>query len=276
MTGRGTSASWQIRGEQLGEAIGETVRKDATDVRAGTFGLAIVVKRLSYDLLQRLHKARIPIVYDVVDAWPQPVGNVWDEATCKAWLAQHIAQIKPIAIVAATKAMAKDCEGFGVPVLALPHHARPNQAANPIRDQVRKVGYEGAAHYLGSWQKFMQDECDERGLEFSLNPESLSDVDIVVAIRHDSGYAPRHWKSNVKLANAQASGTPCIANRESGYWETKCGAECFADTHDEMIMALSTLASWESRKAAQMQMITQAPTLHAVAKEYKQWLQQLQ
>lgn len=273
VTGRGTSGSWEIRGEQLGEAIGATVRRDAHDVKG--FDIAILVKRASPLLLQRLHHAKVPIIYDVVDSWPQPHGNLWDAATCKSWLAQQVAMVKPRALVASTKAMADDCAGFGIPVLTLPHHARPRQITNPIRYQVRRVGYEGGAQYLGSWQTFVEAQCAKRKWTFVINPSALSELDIVIAMREVTGYAARNWKSNVKLANAQGTGTPCVVNREAGYLETQSGGEVFADTHEEVGRALTALTSWEARKAAHTKLRIGAPTLDAVAKEYKEWLLQL-
>jgi hypothetical protein len=67
----------------LGKAIGARVDPLAHDVDAD---LAIIVKRPRVETLQRLHQAAVPIVWDVVDAWPQPDGNDWDEAICQQWL----------------------------------------------------------------------------------------------------------------------------------------------------------------------------------------------
>lgn len=140
-TGRGTSGSWQIRGVQIGGALRGNVCP-APDV-IPRCDLAVLVKRPSAGLVDRLHAAKVPIVWDIVDAWPQPAGNDWDRPSCLAWLRQQVETIRPAALVAATEQMAIDCEEFGLPLIALRHHARPEQEINPIRDRVRRVGYEG-------------------------------------------------------------------------------------------------------------------------------------
>lgn len=270
VSGSGRSGSWAVRGAQLGAAIGATVHPMAQNV--GGFDAAILVKRPPADLVARLHASGTPIIYDIVDAWPQPVGNEWGVGTCKAWLAERLSFIKPMGIVAATAAMARDCEWFGVPTLALPHHARPLIETNPIRDRVTKVGYEGGEQYLGGWRALIEAECTRRGWTFHMNPQRLADVDIVVAMRAQTGYAARQWKSNVKLANAQASGTPCVLSREAGYLETASGGECWADTGDELVKAFDRLRSVDTRKTKAYALRARAPSLQSVAEKYLAWL----
>lgn len=273
VTGRGTSGSWRIRGEQLGAAIGATVEPNAQSV-AG-FDAVIVVKRAPSPLLQRIHVAGVPLIWDVVDAWPQPAGNLWGARECMDWLGFQVSYLRPAAIVAATRAMARDCEGYGVPVLALPHHARPSNASdpNPIREQVELVAYEGGANYLGAWAQCLADACAHRGWRFVINPPALmSEIDIVVALREATGYAPRNWKSNVKLANAQGSGTPIICNREAGYVETASGAEEWADTPAELHLALEALKTEEVRHQRAGRLLAAAPSIDRIAAEYLLWL----
>lgn len=270
VTGRGTSGSWSIRGEQLGQAIGAKVEKDAQTINCDA---AILVKRANAGLMQRLRS--VPLIYDVVDAWPQPAGNQWVEREALEWLEGQIKAIRPAAIVTATEAMAEDSARFGLPVLALPHHARPDQQANPIREKVAKVGYEGGAQHLGWWAVFMRDECTRRGWQFVVNPERLADLDIVVAVRGLSGYAPTRWKSNVKLANAQDTGTPCIVAREAGYEETASGGELFASTKREMIDGLNQLEDYQFRRACSALLKSRDNSLQTVSARYSAWLNQL-
>lgn len=272
MTGRGTSGSWRIRGEQLGAAIGATVEPNATNVEG--YDAVIVVKRANPATIQAIHTAGVPLVHDVVDAWPQPHGNQWDASECLGWLRSQVANLKPAAIVAATRAMANDCAEFKVPVLALPHHARPGQRLNPIRPMTT-VGYEGGVAYLGAWRQRLEAECDRRGWHFAVNPPHLDELDIVVALREATGYAPRHWKSNVKLANAQGSGTPIICNREAGYRETLSGAEEWADTLDELRGALNVLQSSAVRQERAAVLHAAAPSIDRIATEYLLWLRTL-
>jgi hypothetical protein len=274
VTGRGGSTgSWAIRGEQIGRAIGATVEANANCVKG--FDLAVVVKRPRADMLSRLRQRGVPVVWDVVDSWPQPDGNLWDRERCLGWLRREVYTVRPAAIVAATQAMAADCEEFGVPVMALPHHARPGIEMNPIRPAVRTVGYEGGEQYLGRWRETLERECARRGWAFTVNPCRLADVDIVVAVREQDGYAARHWKSGVKLANAQGSGTPCVLSRECGYAETACGAEAWADSAEEMSEALDALAPWQTRHSVSKALRSHRPGIDDLAKRYSSWLSSL-
>lgn len=269
ITGKGTSGSWLIRGAQLGGVMRATVTANAMDVAA--YDVAVLVKRPTADLLRRLHRAAVPIFWDIVDAWPQPVGNAWDRARCMEWLAQQVNAIRPAAIVAPTQAMASDCEGFGIPVLALPHHARPGLRQNPIRP-LKVLGYEGGQQYLGRWLPIIQRQCAARGLQFVINPAEVADVDILLALRDCDGYAPRQWKSNVKLANSQGSGTPVICNREAGYLETASGAEQWADDEEELSTALDALTPTDDRRAAAKSLRAAAPEIDGIAETYLAWL----
>lgn len=269
VTGSGRSGSWQIRGEQLGRTMGATVLPAAIDI--APFDVAVVVKRPPAELVQRIHRADVPLVWDVVDAWPQPGGNEWSRAQCMAWLRQQVAQVRPAAIVAATEQMGVDCAEFGIPVLVLPHHARPGLRLNPIRP-LAVVGYEGGEGYITRWAPIIRRECQARGLHFAVGPEELADVDIVLALRDQLGYAARHWKSGVKLANAQGSGTPVICAREHGYMENASGAELWADTHAELVVALDALTATADRQAISRRLRQAAPSLDAIATRYTEWL----
>lgn len=269
ITGRGTSGSWSIRGQQLGQALGATVLPNALDV--SPYDVAVLVKRPTADLLERLRQAKVRIVWDVVDSYPQPVGNEWKKDRCLNWLEEMIKMIRPAGIVAATRAMAQDCEGFGVPVLALPHHARPGLRQNPIRP-LKVLGYEGGEQYLGRWMPVIRRQCAARGLEFVINPADVADVDILLALRECDGYAPRNWKSNVKLANAQGNGTPVICNREAGYLETASGGEHWADDESELAAALDALTPTDARRSAAQVLRAAAPEIDSIAATYIAWL----
>jgi hypothetical protein len=273
ITGSGRSGSWQIRGEQLGAALGATVGVNSRDVAA--FDLAVVVKRPPIELVERLRGAHVPIVWDVVDAWPQPDGNGWTRAQAIAWLAERLNWVRPHAVVAATQAMAEDIRHLsGLPVLALPHHARPGLVPTDIRP-LRIVGYEGSWRHLGNWQPWLEHACAEQRLTFVLNPPVGYEVDVWVALRELTGYPARSWKSNVKLANAQATGTPIICARESGYHETQSGAEIWADTPDEVRRGLAALRSIQHRRELSRVMLAAAPLLPAIAAQYGKWLRSL-
>lgn len=272
-TGKGSSGSWQIRGIQLAAATGADAIPKALDV--GGYNVAVLVKRPLADLVDRLHRMAVPIVWDVVDAFPQPEANTWTRDQCMAWLREAVRLIRPAAIVAATDQMREDCAEFGIPVLWLPHHAWEGQGKCLIAPKVRTVGYQGGEQHLGAWGPFLHAECARRGLQFVVNPSSVASVDIVVAVRGPDGYAPKNWKSNVKLANAQGCGTPVICNREAGYLETACGAERWANTEAEMVRALDSLESQDERAQTSAMLLTAAPRLGELALTYKPWLESI-
>lgn len=252
-----------MRGVELGRAIGADVIQEVTDLRG--YDHVIAVKRYGMAL------AGCGVIWDLVDSYPQPAGNLWTESDCKAWLKGQIQSVRPKGIVAATEAMALDCV-FGVPILALPHHARPGEPINPIRETVGKVGYQGAEHYLGFWRDILDRECAKRGWQFVIEPEHLADVDIVVALRAQDGYAARTWKSNVKLANAQSTGTPVICSPEAGYMETASGAEYWAKNEADLVKAFDALTPHDRRQQVSHFLLKATPKLEDLARIYKEWL----
>ncbi len=273
ITGRGTSGSFQIRAVQLGKAIGATVIPNASDADIRAHDLVILVKRPAPGLVERIHRAGKPLVWDVVDSFPQPEANKWTHHQCMAWLDGQIKALNPAAIVCATDEMRADCGLLTMRQrIWLPHHGRPGQDVNPIRENVRTVGYEGGVAYLSGWLKTIEGECACRGWRFQLAPKRLVDVDIVLALRTDAGYAPRSWKSGVKLANACATGTPFIGCREAGYLETASGGEYWADDAQALSTAFDRLSSYEARKRASSMLLRSAITLDSVAKQYSAWL----
>jgi len=265
ITGRGTSGSFQIRGVQLGAALGATVIPNA--VQVDEFDQIILVKRATPELLQRL-KGK-PIIWDVVDAWPQPIGNSWTRAECMEWLKTTVYLLKPAGIIAATHAMMDDLKSFySGPVLWLPHHYRPGLHKYPVRYDVLNVGYEGGVKYLGKWLPILQRECKAKGWNFVMNPPSITSLDLIVALRDAKGYAPRAYKSNVKLANAQGSGIPIICNRESGYLETAGPGVKWADTEEELCEALEEMVSYKERSKP----LGNAMSVDQCAERLREWL----
>lgn len=248
VTGRGGSAgSWKIRGEQLGTAMGATVKSMATLADMREHDAVLVVKRVPAELLDNLRKSGKPWLYDIVDAYPQPECGVWSRARAIEWLAHGVAELTPTAIVWPNQRMRYDAGRMHEHVVY--HHSRLDMSVNPIRPRIKTIGYEGAASYIEPWLPTIANECAHRGFSFSLNPVRLSDLDVAIAMRGGlaDGYVQRNWKSNVKLANAHASGTPFIGARESGYEETSTGAEYWADTRQEFSRALDWLDDENTR-----------------------------
>jgi len=246
VTGKGSSGSWQIRGVQLGNAIGADVIPTAQNVRGRD---VLVVKKDNGCVLTGAKS----IIWDVVDCWPQPEGNLQSRE-------QHISNIHKIAkrmraeyLIAATKQMAKDLD---TPYY-LYHHGRHYQKPHVAPEHVHRVGYEGSEMFLGKWKYLMEQECLIRGWDFVINPTDLTTCDILVAFRDYpyKGYATDNWKSNVKLQNAQNAGVPIICNPEAGYLETATGAELFITDKKGLTSALDQLSGQSERlwRSAQMQ-----------------------
>lgn len=275
ITGRGTSGSWQIRGVQLGAAIGATVRADADAATIAAHDIIVIVKRGSDELVQRIHTARKPLVWDVVDSWPQPDGNLWAYRACMEWLRNRLRRNRPVACIAATRRMEADLEDCRVPALWVPHHARPAQPLNPIRPHLRVIGYEGSEAHLGRWAQVLRTIAAIRGMQFVLQPQRLADVDVVVALREHHGYGPTCWKSNVKLANAQATGTPCILDQEDGYRDTAMGGECWrelAGGQEHLASLIDGMRPQEVRAAAAARLVTGTITLERCAVAYRDFI----
>jgi hypothetical protein len=271
VTGTGKSGSWAVRGDQLGRAIGARV-VPRLDYRTDA-DVVVLVKRPLLNAARVARESGARLVYDLVDAWHQPEGNWWPRSRAMEWLRNQITLVSPDALVVANSVMASDCrEVADKPTLVLAHHAREGQARNPIRERVATVGYEGAEHYLNGWRPIVERECARRGWRFVTNPPALADLDIVVALREPQGYAARNWKSNVKLANAQGSGTPCVLCRERSYVEFASGAEEWADTEGELVAAFDALEDRDVRRARSEKLLAAAPHIADVAYEYKEFL----
>jgi hypothetical protein len=264
VTGRASSGSWKVRGEQLGRAIGALVRPRCMDLRGAD--IVVWVKRVMKGAPLR---GRF-WVWDIVDAWPQPEGNAWDDARAVAWLREEIGRHKPNAIVFPTTAMLED-SGWQGPALVLPHHAWPRYHPVARRERVQAVGYEGSHVHLGRWRERLEQACAARRWRFEVNGD-MPQCDIGIALRECAGHAPRRWKSNVKLANLQALGIPAICSPERGYLEFGSGSEIYVQTEDELADALDRCASQEFRADAAVRMRAAVPTLTQMAERYKAWL----
>jgi hypothetical protein len=277
VTGKGgRSGSWAMRGVQLGNALGATVKPLATTQDTRQADLTIVVKRTPDSVLSALREAKARWVYDVVDAYPQPQSSAWSRGEAIEWVRARIEALKPDAVLWPTQRMREDCD-TGLPGFVLPHHARSGIAVNPIRQEIRNIGYEGRAIYLNGWEGELRRQCHMRGWSFVINPAELAEVDVVVAFRGGewAGYVPRHYKSNVKLANAHASGTPFIGNAESGYMEMATGCEYWADDFDNLRIALNWLESQSAREQISDRFRQAAYTVEHAAADLRGFLETL-
>lgn len=273
ITGNGTAGSWHCRGAQIGEVLEATVAPHATlgDFKAAS--LVLVVKRVTDERLAALRAAGTPWVLDVVDGYPQPMANEWDEFEAVDWFRRRLAYLKPDGVIWPNKRMGEDV-GFKGPQAVIYHHHRPGIRSNPIRKHVECIGYEGSSRYIEPWRGHIDAECSKRGWRFVLNPSSLSDMDIVLALRGGrwNGYVSQHWKSNVKLANAHGSGTPFVGSPENGYTETASGAEYWATNLASLRMSFDFLTDQSSREAVSDRFRQRAYSVTQAAQDYREFL----
>lgn len=254
-----------MRGEQLGAAVGGDVRPMCG---SSGYDFTVVVKRTPPELMASI---RGRWAWDIIDAYPQPNAYGWSRQEAIDWVRNKTIALKPTAIIWPNERMRQDCDA-GIPGIVIPHHHRIGIRSNPIRKQVKTVGYEGAAAYLGKWRKILEDECAKRGWCFVVNPSSLAELDIAVAFRDESGYVGRHWKSHVKLANAHASGTPFVGQQESGYLEQASGAEYWADSRAQLAMSFDWLADQSAREAISDRFMAKAFHVERAAAMLKEFL----
>lgn len=275
-TGRGGAGSWEVRGRQLGAACDAVVQPLASVEACKAADFIVVVKRTPAVLLDALQRSGKPWVLDVVDFYPQPACAGWSREESISWVRSQVRALNPNAVIWPTMRMQEDCSD-GRPALTLPHHHRPNIARNPIREEVRTVGYEGRPLYLGGWEALLQRECRRRGWRFVTNPAQLADLDIVVAVRGDhwQSYAARHWKSNVKLANAHGSGTPFVGNPEWGYMETGSGCEFWVDSGAHLPEAFDRLTPRSQREQVADRFVQKAYPLEKAAEDLCRFLRSL-
>ncbi len=275
-TGNGKAGSYWIRADQIGEAMGQRVKPAASLVDFRQVDAVVVVKRVPGDMLLDLRASGKPWVLDVLDFYPQPLCTGWSKDEAVSWCRDRLANLRPTAVIWPNARMMHDV-GFDGPQKVIPHHHRPGVAVNPIRRDVRTVGYEGAASYLDGWRDAIELECRGRGWTFVVNPERLADVDIVLALRDPAhnGYAQRHWKSNVKLANAHGSGTPFIGGAEDGYLETSTGAEYWADSEIELHRAFDWLIEQGAREAISDRFLSAALPVEKITPIYEELIRAL-
>jgi hypothetical protein len=274
VTGKGGIAgSWKIRGEQLGAAIAATVKPMATVEDCRAHDVIVVVKRVPDQLLENIRASKRPWVFDCVDFYPQPQVTKWPREGAVAWVRERMSYFHPDAVIWTNMNMMTDCT-VGRRETVIRHHAKPGLLNNPIRPDVKLVNYEGAPEYLGEWAHWLERECARRQWAFSINAPIYTAADIVVALRgvDYAGYAQRNWKSNVKLANAHATGTPFVGQTESGYLESATGCEYWVDHHSQLQRTFDILAEQSTREQIHDRFIRSTYSLADAARDLRNFI----
>jgi hypothetical protein len=265
--GADSKGSWLVRGEQIASALGAraTLRPVRADWRWAD--VIVLVKRAIDRWGDEARRTHCPLVWDALDFWTQPDENHLTASECIAQVRKRKAQYGLAAVIGATRAMAKDVGG-----VYIPHHHRPGLKPTPPRDRVQVVAYEGTPKYLGAWKPTIERACAERGLQFVVNPKSLSDADVVVAFRDGKwdGWPCRQWKSGVKYVNAVVAGRPvvtqfCAASEEIAPRHTTASAP------DGFGAALDIVSLPQVRENAYQQALKQRQMygIESIAKQYR-------
>lgn len=277
ITGRGASGSFQIRGVQIGAALGARVVPNASADDMAWADVVIAVKRIPGDLLHRIRASGKPWVYDVVDAFPQPECVAWSEKQAAHWVQTLMAGFQPDAVIWPTAYM-QSCAPY-LRGKVIHHHHRPGIKVNPIRPTIKTVGYEGRPEYLGEWKPAFEKACADIGAKFVINPPHLADLDVCIAVRGRAhrGWTQQFFKSNVKLANAQGSGTPIIAQMDAGYLEHVYlhAPVCWITKPDGIAEWLKILAPQSMRQEISKRLLAQAYTVEDAARDYRAFLQSI-
>lgn len=273
ITGRGLAGSWAIRGEQIGHAIGARVAPHANTQQCRNADVIVGVKRLSDSNLLAIRESGKPWIWDVVDAYPQPECSTWNRDQSLFWLISELDRLRPDGVIWPNSKMADDAQWVGRQEVIY-HHHRPNIRVNPIRERITTLGYEGSPKYLAGWEIAIDAACKAMGASFVVNPASMADIDVVLALRGPrwNGYPQRHWKSGVKLANAHGSGTPFIGMPEDGYQEIRTGCEYWIKTPAELVTSLQWLESQSAREEVSARFLQCALPIERVAEQYKTFL----
>lgn len=240
--GRG---SYQVRGLQMGGAIGARVTQAPTPADWSWATLVVLLKR-GVSLWGKAARERcsVPLVWDAVDFWKQPDDNqraIDDHVTDAHAVADRLGLS---AIITATDAMAMAlARPRTMRCVYLPHHSRPGLFPVSPRVRASVVAYEGEAKYLGSWRRALEQSCAQLGLAFLVNPPDLRDADVVVAFRGEryDGAVCRQWKSGVKYVNAYVAGRPVLTQPSAAFDEIQPVGDTIASP-DQLDVALDVLS----------------------------------
>ena len=263
----GDKGSWQIRAVQMAQALGGRAVVDPERHDWEWAQVVVLVKRAIHRYGELARKSGLPIIWDVLDCWDQPEENGVLVAEYAEWVKERAARFRIDTLIGATQSMADAIGG-----VYIPHHARPKLKAQPVREKVEIVAYEGTKKYLGRWLPALQEACKARGWAFVVNPQSLADADIVVALRDGQwdGEICRQWKSGVKLVNAIAAERPVITQHSAAAFEINTPALPVENTAD-LDEALDIWTSHERRLqvAHDCAVLSRNYTLGAIAGMYR-------
>lgn len=267
MVGGDTKGAWQMRGVQLGAALGARVTAAPRPADWRWADVVVLVKRAAVHWQAEARQLRVPVLWDALDYWAQPQENAQPrEAAIRQLRAiQQAARVD--VVIAATQAMADDVGGVYVS-----HHSRLGVRPAPVRLTVEAVGYDGTPKYLGRWRVALEQACATLGLRFVINPADPRDVDALVSFRDGpwDGWICRSWKSGVKHVNAIVAGRPILTQPTAAHTElAPVGA--LVDTIEALTQGVRLVTCRETRDAAYQQGLARANafSVEAIAERYR-------
>jgi hypothetical protein len=190
MVGNG-KGSWEMRGQQLGVALGARVVNVPYESDLQWADLVVLVKKHALPYAEMVHRFNKPFVWDAFDFWGQPGENHVTDPQARALLMNRVAAIHPTLVIGATEAMAAACGG-----VYLPHQSWYGLVPQAASIDVKTVAYQGGAVYLGRWRKHLEDACAKRGWRFVVNPQDP-------AIRRHPGGLPRWPVGRLDLSRVE-------------------------------------------------------------------------
>lgn len=279
-----SSGAWKMRAEQIAsrrtnwQAI--TI---PTEEQLATADLVCFVKKPNNELIKLARALGRTVIYDVIDSWKQPHNNraASNMAEARQFFRNHWKHFDKFdGHIFATRRMYEDLSALSRYPTYIYHHSNPLLKVSPLREIAKTVGYQGDERFLGRWRPIIEELCAARGLDFTVNPADYGIIDIGFAVRDDdfAGYFPNKYKSNVKMANFMATGTPCIVGTsEVAYHEVGMGGiGIFDDTKlngAQLAARLEALLPLTARQAARADLLAAAPHFYlpAIADQFERY-----
>lgn len=212
-----TAGAWKIRAKQISalrtnwEAIAKPTAGDLD-----RFDMFCFTKRPDLNLVEKVRATGKPVILDIVDGWAQPEDGIKcaDISAARELFSGLWSKVGADGYIFPTETMRRDLGDLVHRSVTIYHHYYPLLKKNPLREHVRTVGFVGKG--LGEWRTRIKKICAQRGISFVVNPREFTDMDIVILVRggRNANFLAKRYKSNVKLANAYASGTPALVHTE--------------------------------------------------------------
>jgi hypothetical protein len=266
VVGGDTKGAWQMRGVQLGRAIGARVTAEPGVSDWAWADVVVLVKRAAMMWQAQAQQCRVPVIWDALDFWAQPEDNAKPREALISDAIRISRSVGASKIICATQAMAADLGG-----VYLPHHGRAGMTPIPPRTMARVVGYDGTPKYLGRWRAELEATCASLGLTFVVNPPDLHDVDVFVSFRDGrwDGWVCRQWKSGVKHVNALLAGRPIVSQPSAAAHELYQVSET-VESQEELTDRLKSVLPLSVREDAYQRGRAMADTyaIDTIARDY--------